>query len=81
MSLKTLYGASKNSGDKKLKRATVSLVPHTYDLIAEIADAKGITVAEVINLLVEQGVGFILEQEKLIKTSPIAVAFDLATKD
>ncbi|MDR0666838.1 MAG: hypothetical protein LBF71_05450 [Campylobacteraceae bacterium] len=75
-----LYGASKDSNDKKLSRITVSLGYEDMELIEEIADAKNISNSEVINLLIRPTIRLIKEQEALIKENPKAVAFDLVTK-
>ena len=75
-----LYGASKDSKDKKLSRITVSLGYEDMELIEEIADAKNISNSEVINLLIKPTIQTIREQEALIKQSPLTVAFDLVTK-
>ncbi|MDR2099982.1 MAG: hypothetical protein LBP40_04030 [Campylobacteraceae bacterium] len=75
-----LYGASGENGDKKMCRVTVSLSSMDLEFVSEIADAKSLSNSEVINLLIKPAIRRISEQEKLIKTNPKAVAFDLITK-
>jgi hypothetical protein len=76
-----LYGAPQDDGDKKTGRVTVALTSFNDELIEKIADEKNMAKSEIINLLIEPTIQQILRQEKLIKERPIAVAFDLATKD
>jgi hypothetical protein len=74
-----LYGKSTRDDGKKLNRVTVALSSADYKLVEAIADAKGLSNSEVINLLIKPTMKLVEEQEELIKESPLSVAFDLIT--
>ena len=76
----SLYGSARDNSNKRLKRITVALSLNDMELIEEIADAKGLSNSEVINLLIRPTIQTVREQEDLIKQSPLTVAFDLVTK-
>jgi hypothetical protein len=75
-----LYGESIDNSGKKISRVTVSLSSTDLEFVSEIADAKSLSNSEVINLLIKPTIRRISEQEKLIKSNPKAVAFDLITR-
>jgi predicted DNA binding CopG/RHH family protein len=75
-----MYGTAKECADKRLRRITVALSEEDYETVINIADAKGISNSEVINLLIKTPIRQIEKQELLIAQSPKAVAFDLITK-
>jgi predicted DNA binding CopG/RHH family protein len=75
-----MYGTPKDNNDKRLNRITVTLSCSDMETVEEIADAKGMSNSEVINLLIKPTIRNILEQKELIVTNPMAVAFDLMTK-
>ncbi|MDR2790245.1 MAG: hypothetical protein LBB59_04655 [Campylobacteraceae bacterium] len=75
-----LYGESIDNSGKKISRVTVSLSSADLEFVSAIADAKSLSNSEVINLLIKPTIRRISEQEKLIKSNPKAVAFDLVTK-
>lgn len=77
----SLYGEYKDSGDKKLKRLTLSMSDLDYDFIADIANCKNLSQSEAVNLLLKPMLKRIEEQENLIVENPRAVAFDLVTRE
>ncbi|MDR1007836.1 MAG: ribbon-helix-helix domain-containing protein [Campylobacteraceae bacterium] len=75
-----IYGEAISNSNKRLNRITVTLSSSDMELVEEIADAKGLSNSEVINLLVKPTIKNILKQKELIVVNPMVVAFDLMTK-
>jgi len=76
-----LFGEAISHDTKKLHRVTVSIDDDVHSEIEEIANIKNLSLSEVVNLLVKAQLKTVKKQSRIIQQNPIAVAFDLITKD
>ena len=78
--MNNLFGEKIEDNNKKLNRITASFSDDVYRLIEGIAEAKNLSLSEVVNLLVEAKLRDIQQQKRLIETKPLVVAFDLLVR-